>query len=524
MRVPQKQVDVATEHQKKVDEAIGRFNRLRFDLGAWLVGQALGEQTNFGQFERELSAHLMELGCAACDLFLAMSWSEPTRKAKDARGLNYDYAGEKPVTVRTSFGVFSTQMSVYHRSQGKTRASKVLVPELSAVGLLSWGGGLSPNVALDTVELATRMPFEHVREVQGRFRGYTPSGRSICGLIDLLGSMGAEALSGVSLEDGEVVMLFADGRGLPIIRPSEYAKRCKPHEKLGREKGRRRVQQTRSSKPRRTKGQKAKKKKRVTVGLIMTLRRTEDGEGWEVMSKKVVANRGGAEPVFQQLARDLKSLGPGERDVYFLSDGDPHLERLQKLHLPEARSVVDLYHVCEYLWMAGETLHKEGSQELVMFVRELKHMLLDDRPDEVIERLKAAQQTIPKRGPGTKGRRKRMADAIRYLTNRKPRLSYRQLLERGLEIGSGAIESAIRQVVAIRFDGPGMRWGQRAQHLLSLLCLRLSGGWPRLQLELEQRAQAPHPQRRITPRGVNERSGAARRKALKLQDNKKSAA
>ena len=121
--------------------------------------------------------------------------------------------------------------------------------------------------------------------------------------------------------------------------------------------------------------------------------------------------------------------------------------------------------------------------------------------------------------PGTKGRRKRMADTIRYLNNRKPRLLYRGLSERGLDIGTGAIESAMRQVVAIRFDGPGMRWGERPVPLLALLVLRISGGWSHLRTRLIAQAHTLTPRQRMTPRGVHERSGAERRKQLKSNEN-----
>lgn len=56
-----------------------------------------------------------------------------------------------------------------------------------------------------------------------------------------------------------------------------------------------------------------------------------------------------------------------------------------------------------------------------------------------------------------------------------------ELLEAGLEIGSGAVESAVRQVVALRFDGSGMRWGDdRANRMLSLVYVRLSRRWNKL--------------------------------------------
>ena len=62
-------------------------------------------------------------------------------------------------------------------------------------------------------------------------------------------------------------------------------------------------------------------------------------------------------------------------------------------------------------------------------------------------------------------------------------MPYPALLDRGIDIGSGAIESAVRQIVELRFDGPGMKWGDdRPQHMLDLVCARLS----RLSEELQE--------------------------------------
>ena len=523
--VEQRMNDVASLDAQR-DAAAGRADQLRGHFPIWLADQAFGG-VDYRQFENGLWRLMMGTGLAMVEVFLTSRVAAPQRKAKDSRGLSYEYTGLEKVTIRTWFGVLSMLAPTYKRRDRRTKLARRLVPLLDEVGLLPWGGGLSPNLALDAVELATRMPYEHGRELMMRFRGYAPSTRSIAGLIDLLGPMAAEALSDVKLEDGEIVITQTDGRGLPRIRPGELAKRCKPHKKGGEHPGPRRRRAPKAPKlpPRRTRGQKAKLKRRVTVGVIYTYRLSEDGEFWERSNKIVVANLGGAEPVFLRLAAILRSLGPGSRRVFFLSDGDPHLEGLQQKHLPEAKSIVDFYHVCEYLWKAGETLCKPGTPELINFVEELKDLLVDDKVDEVISRLETAAKTIPKRGPGTKGRRERMADAIRYLTNRKPRLQYRDLINEGLEIGSGAIESAVRQVVAIRFEGPGMRWGDARPHKpLSLLCLRLSGGWSLLEKRVSAEARAPHPLLRITPKAPNETSGAMRRKELKSKDNNRDAA
>ena len=88
------------------------------------------------------------------------------------------------------------------------------------------------------------------------------------------------------------------------------------------------------------------------------------------------------------------------------------------------------------------------------------------------------RSAIPNTGPGTKGKRSRLDDTIRYFRNNLSRMIYRELRRDDLDIGSGAVEGAVRNLVGMRLDGPGMRWGrQRSQRILHLRCILLNGQW-----------------------------------------------
>jgi hypothetical protein len=58
------------------------------------------------------------------------------------------------------------------------------------------------------------------------------------------------------------------------------------------------------------------------------------------------------------------------------------------------------------------------------------------------------------------------------------RLNYAQVLEKKLPIGSGAIESLIRQVVNLRLKGNSKFWLQNnAEIMLHLRCQWMAGSW-----------------------------------------------
>jgi hypothetical protein len=151
---------------------------------------------------------------------------------------------------------------------------------------------------------------------------------------------------------------------------------------------------------------------------------------------------------------------------------------LQQKYFPEAECCLDWYHLVEYLWKAGCCIYKEGSDALRQWVSEQKDRLRRGDVEEVLDELHRRLAAVPKTGPGTKGRRKRLGEVIGYMTEHKGRMPYSKFLEEGLDIGSGAVEGAIRHVVRLRLDGPGMRWGRgRSELVLHLRCIFLNGQW-----------------------------------------------
>jgi hypothetical protein len=67
---------------------------------------------------------------------------------------------------------------------------------------------------------------------------------------------------------------------------------------------------------------------------------------------------------------------------------------------------------------------------------------------------------------------------LRYLTNNADRLDYRLVRSLDLELASGMVEGAVKNLLGLRFDQGGMRWiPERAEALLQLRCIELNGQW-----------------------------------------------
>ena len=90
---------------------------------------------------------------------------------------------------------------------------------------------------------------------------------------------------------------------------------------------------------------------------------------------------------------------------------------------------------------------------------------------EVIEELKRLR-------PKTPELREKLQALIRYYSENATRMRYDEYLRRGYGIGSGAVESAHKQVVHARMRQAGMRWSEAgARRLLALRLLLLNDNW-----------------------------------------------
>lgn len=279
-------------------------------------------------------------------------------------------------------------------------------------------------------------------------------------------------------EDGEILIVQMDARGAPHISQSEYQLRCRPHESVtGTKRHGRRRRRKATARPRRKKGQKSKNSKVAFMGLIYTLRRTPEGlEG--PINKRLIATFESHEALFIWLRKEADKRGYGRKETLFLADGSDHIWRLQEMYFPDAKVCLDWYHVVEYLWSAGQSLYAEGSAELAAWVgRQVRHL----RRGTTLAMLKGLKESlagIPRTGPGNKGRRERLEKTIGYIEGHLHRLNYVEFRKHDYDIGTGAAEGAIKNLIGARLDGGGMRWGrQRSERVLLLRCILLNGQW-----------------------------------------------
>jgi len=153
--------------------------------------------------------------------------------------------------------------------------------------------------------------------------------------------------------------------------------------------------------------------------------------------------------------------------VIVLADGARWIWGMVEDLLPHAVQILDFSHAKQYLWEAGKLIYGEGSAFLTPWVKEQETCLLEDRVEQVLTRLERFLDLAPA-----------LAAIIHYFRQNAARMRYGTYRQRGYFIGSGAIESAGKQISAARIKGPGMRWNLTELNLLlTLRCVFLEQSW-----------------------------------------------
>jgi hypothetical protein len=474
----------------------------------------------FTTFERGLWSALLGLGRALVGLFLARQAARLRPTAYELGRVSYVLDVDKPRTTElgTRFGKVAFTRPVGRRTGWRSRCA-VDLPVDRELGLV---GGFSLETVTSMVFLCTLLSFETARRTFSAFCEWCPSPRAVLRMVDAVGEEArgfVEALPAPD-DDGEILVIQVDGRGAPMIGKVEHQRRTR---KRGTKKRRRsartnrrharRARRREHPKKRRTSGQKSKNAKVAVLAVIYTLRKTPEGlEG--PLNKRIIGTFRGHDELFRWLVPEAKKRGYGTKRTLFAADGCNHIWRCQEKYLPDVDVCIDWYHVVEKLWEAGEALHGNSADPgaRAAWVERQKRRLRLGRADLIIAELEAELETIPKSGPGNRGKRKRIADIATYLTNNIDRMHYDVLRSDDLDIGTGAAEGAVRNIVGMRLDGPGMRWGrERSELILQLRCIYASNLWPQFREYLDSRPL------RLRPKPIPTRPHDAKRREPSAQ-------
>jgi Uncharacterised protein family (UPF0236) len=172
---------------------------------------------------------------------------------------------------------------------------------------------------------------------------------------------------------------------------------------------------------------------------------------------------------FRSIFTEVYRQARGERaaEVIVLADGARWIWNMVADLLPHAVQILDFSHAKAYLWEAAKIIYGEGSAFVAPWVKERETLLLEDKVPHVITHLRTFLDLRPA-----------LAPILHYFEQNQARMRYGTYRQKGYFIGSGAIESAGKQLAAGRIKGPGMRWNvTEVNALLKLRCVFLEQSW-----------------------------------------------
>lgn len=465
------------------------------ELVAFAREQGERRHGSLRKLEREVSKRLQQAGRLLVLLTLTVA-EERLDPATEHAGRSYVRRPRKGKWLGTIFGgilYFRTYLRA--SSWEEQRSGRHPLDE-------QWGVArdrYSMSVISASVRLATHVSFDICTDLLEEFWGWSPAKDSIEAMVLGLGAQTEDFFEQTPPPsgDGEVLVIQADSKGAPTATDSELSKRRRPRRKRGRapsprHRGRKRRKGW--QKPRRRKpGDKRKNAKMATLIVMYTLKR-KGNLLLGPINKQVYGSFAPKRHVFAWAAREAVKRGFDPRNekslIQFVSDGDPDLRDLAAEYLPCAIQTIDLYHVMEYVWSAGECLHKVGSGDLSDWVAHQKKRLLGGQHRRVTREIEDVIAKLRRHGRLSKGKRTRLETAAEYLRSNSYRLDYKWVREMDLELASGAVEGAVNHVMGKRLDNGGMRWiKERAEAVLKLRCIEVNGKWGELIEFVEQRTR-----------------------------------
>jgi hypothetical protein len=161
-------------------------------------------------------------------------------------------------------------------------------------------------------------------------------------------------------------------------------------------------------------------------------------------------------------------------ELIILGDGARWIWDLVDLHFPHAIQIVDWFHACEYLAPVAKSVFKNSLQQ-EEWISKVRDKLWHGKLDEVIV---ACQQYVR---PHLKAEDDPAQQAVTYYTNNQHRMDYPSYRQNGYQIGSGTIESGVKQIATQRMKVSGARWNLHSARMVAKArAAYLSGQWQQL--------------------------------------------
>jgi hypothetical protein len=438
------------------------------NLLAYVAGPEARSQTAY-TVELTLFRRLLALGAALLRLFfVTRATVRPAEPVTAPDGARMTYHDQRPTTYYSVFGKVCFARH-YFTAPGQTGLcpldAELSLPARCYSDLLrEWA-----------VYGTTDESYRESQTVLERILGLSLSVHALETCVteaaaDVAGFYAQPAEPPVPPPVGAILVVQADGKGVPMVQPSPQ----RPPVRLG-------------------KGQKRGKKKEAVVTGLYTIApypRTpqevvaallQDSDGPEPaarpqpVDKELRATLAGKAVAMRRLAqRAAQREGPQIEQRVALTDGAEALQQQLVTHFPAYTLILDIIHATKYLWDTANALLGETHPQRLTWVQAYLEALVAGQTDAVISALEAEVQDPT----CTATQRQAVRRTVGYYQRNRPYMHYDDDLARGWPIGTGVVEGACGHLVKDRMEQSGMRWTKAgAQAVLDLRAVRINGHW-----------------------------------------------
>ncbi len=143
---------------------------------------------------------------------------------------------------------------------------------------------------------------------------------------------------------------------------------------------------------------------------------------------------------------------PSTRQSSVTADGADWIWNLSADYFPDSTQIVDWYHACQHLSDAAQALFPDQPNRAEGWFHQRQDDLFLGNIHAITTPLDAAG----------------LSDHSHYFHTHQRRMQYQEFRENGFPIGSGTVESGVKQFKA-RLTGPGMRWNRDAAHRMLII-------------------------------------------------------
>lgn len=178
-----------------------------------------------------------------------------------------------------------------------------------------------------------------------------------------------------------------------------------------------------------------------------------------------VAHLGNSEDFLNKFEHLISS----KTSLVAISDGARWIWEYWDTFHPQATQILDFFHVMEKIGLWATIILKD-EKERKSWMKSCEELLLNNEIGEVIIQI----QSVDCLGDLLK----KQKELLTYLLNNQRRMQYKTYKDKGLFIGSGAIEAANKEVIQKRFKLSGQRWTKKGlQQIANLRTAQKSKKW-----------------------------------------------